>query len=316
MKKTFVSAMTRLCRAFVLATLALIGTSALQAQYAPGTNFWNSDVFGTNFGNPTLGTASGNWVPGTIHQNWAIFALSGGVTITDPNNTGSADVIGNVGLGGSGNLSMSNSYINGIVYRSGGNETLTGRASYYSGGSTPGNNLTSEVSDAINASSAVGSLGNATGTGGNALTFSGGLSGVPTTIALNNSPASITGVAGQTYVLNLTDLVLQGASTILTLSGTNTTNYVFNISRNMSLAAQSKILLSGGLTEANVIYNVKSNAVQYDVTLSGASEAHGTILATTRAVKETGGSAVYGEVIAKTVSLSGASKVINPYASP
>ena len=316
MKKTIVSAMTRLCRAFILATLALVGTSALQAQYAPGTNFWNSTVSGIN-----LGRVSGNWDPGTVHRNWAIFALSGGVTITDANNLGPADVIGNVGIGGSGRLSMSNSYINGIVYRDAGTETLTGRTSYYSGGSTGGNNLSLYVTDATNASNAASLLNvNATGTGPTALSFGGALSGSPASgpisIAINNAPASITGVGGQTYVLNLTDLVLQGASTILTLSGSNTTNYVFNISRNLSLASQAKILLSGGLTEANVLYNVKSNAIQYDVSLSGASELHGTILATTRAVKETGGSVVYGEVIAKTVSLSGSSKVINPYASP
>ena len=161
---------------------------------------------------------------------------------------------------------------------------------------------------------------NNTGIGGNALVFGGPYFPVPPvaplTIAMNNTSGSITGQAGQTYVLNLTDLVLQGTGAVLSLSGSNTTNYVINVSRSMSLAAGAKILLSGGLTEANVLYNVKSNSTQYDVTLSGGSEAHGTILATTRAVKETGGSVVYGEVIAKTVSLSGASKVINPYASP
>ena len=52
------------------------------------------------------------------------------------------------------------------------------------------------------------------------------------------------------------------------------------------------------------------------MTLSGGSEAHGIILATTRAVKETGDSKIYGEVIAKSVSLSGASNVINPLVSP
>ena len=311
MNKTLVSAMTSLCRAFVLAALALIGTSALQAQYSPGTNFWNSDILGNNPGGSTLGTNSGDWVPGTIHRNWAIFALSGGVTITDPSTGGPADVVGNVGIGGFGGLSMSKSYINGIVYRDGGGETLTGGGSYYRG-SSGGNNLSQNVTDALGAASTAGNLPNST----SGLSFGGAFSSAPSTIALNNIGASVTGVAGQTYVLNLTDLVLQGTGAVLSLSGTNTTNYVINVSRYMSLAAGAKILLSGGLTEANVLYNVKSNSTQYDVTLSGGSEAHGTILATTRAVKETGGSVVYGEVIAKTVSLSGASKVINPYASP
>jgi len=52
------------------------------------------------------------------------------------------------------------------------------------------------------------------------------------------------------------------------------------------------------------------------VTLSGGSEARGIILATTRAVKLTGDSKVFGEVIAKAVSLSGGSNVINPVVSP
>ena len=129
------------------------------------------------------------------------------------------------------------------------------------------------------------------------------------------------GQAGQTYVLNLTDLILQGTSAILTLHGTATTNYVFNIDRYMSLAGGAKINIDGssGLTAANVLYNVNQNSingVQYDVTLSGGSEARGIILATTRAVKETGDSKIYGEVIAKSVSLSGASNVINPLVSP
>ncbi len=326
MKKTLVSTMTRLCRAFILATLALIGSNALQAQYSPGTNFWNSDVLGSNFGNATLGTVSGDWVSGPpTHQNWAIFALSGGVTITDPS-AGGTDVIGNVGIGGAGGLSMSKSYINGIVYRGTGGESLTGQpfGNPYYQSSSGSNNLSQNVTDAMSASSAAGSLGTAI----SGLTFggavsSGSVSGPSGTIALNNISGSITGQAGQTYVINLTDLVLQGTGAVLTLSGTNTTNYVINVSRYMSLAAGAKILLSGTLTAANVLYNVKDNSLgaggtgtQYDVTLSGGSVAYGTILATTRAVKETGGSIVNGEVIAKTVSLSGASKVINPFASP
>jgi predicted acyltransferase (DUF342 family) len=87
----------------------------------------------------------------------------------------------------------------------------------------------------------------------------------------------------------------------------------------MSLAGGAKINLAGGITPQNVLYNVNQNTinvVQYDVTLSGGSEARGIILATTRAVKLTGDSKVFGEVIAKSVSLSGSSNVINPLVSP
>jgi hypothetical protein len=84
----------------------------------------------------------------------------------------------------------------------------------------------------------------------------------------------------------------------------------------MTLSSAAKIQLGNGLTAANVLFNVKSNTTQYDVTLSGGSQVTGIIMAPTRNFKETGGSVVYGEVIAKGVSLSGASKVINPFASP
>jgi predicted acyltransferase (DUF342 family) len=103
------------------------------------------------------------------------------------------------------------------------------------------------------------------------------------------------------------------------LNGTATTNYVINVNRYMSLAGGAKINLAGGITPQNVLYNVNQNTingVQYDVTLSGGSEARGIILATTRAVKLTGDSKVFGEVIAKSVSLSGSSNVINPLVSP
>jgi hypothetical protein len=61
---------------------------------------------------------------------------------------------------------------------------------------------------------------------------------------------------------------------------------------------------------------VKGYSTNYDVTLSGASTVNGIILATNRNVKLTGDSTVIGEVIAKGVSLSGSSQVINPLASP
>jgi len=314
MKTDIVSKISRLSRALLAAALALAGTASVKA-----ADFFYNTIGGT----VNLGNASGAYDnTGATYKNWAIFTLGGNVTITDPSpytpgSVPSYDVIGNVGISGSGRLSMSNSYIDGTVTETSagqrGSNVFAGNNSnpYYNG--TIGLNsayISQGVADAIAASNAAAAL--------TATHTAPGNTAVITTAKDESSAFGITGGGqpGQTYVINLTDLILQGASAALVLHGDAATNYVINISRYMSLAGGAKITLAGGLTEANVLYNVKSNATQYDVTLSGGSEAHGIILATTRAVKETGNSVIYGEVIAKSVSLSGASNVINPLTSP
>ena len=322
MKTNLLSTLARVSRTLLIAALAVITTGALKAQ--SGTNFFdNSITVGANTIN--LGNASGGSpLHVASHRNWAIFALSGGVTITDPAPGGPFDVIGNIALGGTGNLSMTASTAKSSVYRTTITQTAPAPGSgFYTGTlTTDPTYVTTGVSNAISASNAATAMPNTNLT---VPMFTGALAGsIPTSISLT-AAAAITGVAATTYVLNLNDLILSGASAALTLNGTSTTNYVINVNRFMTLSGGSKIQLgAGGITEANILYNVGQNKLtpsspagtQYDVTLSGASKVSGIILATTRNVKETGGSIVYGEVIAKGVSLSGASKVINPFVSP
>ena len=311
MKLNHLFTLARTCRVILIATLALFSAGALKA-----ANFFDNTINGIDLGNASGG---GNFV-GTGHKNWAIFALSGGVTITDPTLDGSFDVLGNVGIGGNGVLTMTASRIQGDINRENGGQTLSGGANYtgYTStvGGANGSYVNTGVTNAGTASGIAGGLGNATGVGANALVFTGAYTSAPTSVSLNNAGTNISGAAGQTYVLNLTDLILSGATSILTLSGTSTTNYVINVSRYMSLSSQAQIALSGGIGQNNVLFNVKNNNPSYDVTLSGASVVNGIILAPSRNVKLTGASVVYGEVIAKGVSLSGRSKVINPYISP
>jgi choice-of-anchor A domain-containing protein len=170
------------------------------------------------------------------------------------------------------------------------------------------------------ASSIAAGLPRDAGSGATLLTLSGAvpvstLTDDVSSITLGNASGGIAGAADTTYVLNLTNLVLSGATAVLNLSGTNTTNYVINVSKFMSLSAGAKIQLSGGLQAQNVLFNVR-NTYGYDVTMSGGSTVDGIILAANRNVKLTGGSVVTGEVIARGVSLSGSSKVINPVCSP
>ncbi len=317
MKLNLLSNISSVGRTLVLAAMALLATVAANAQApsAPGTNFFNDTINGVN-----LGATSGGATLG--HKSWAIFALSGGVTITDSVNTYgdplSYDVYGNVAIAGSGALSMTNSWIRGGITVQNNAQVTPSGAPFFTGArtvdtsfGTPG---TGAVAQANAASAAAGGLANDYSTGLTALAYSGG--SIPTSISLATAAAFV-GAANTTYVINLTDLSLSGAAAQLTLNGTSTTNYIFNISRFLTLSNQAKIILGGGgITEANVLYNVKTSTPQYDVGLSGGSELHGIILAPTRNVKLTGGSKVVGEVIAKGVSLSGVSKVINPFASP
>jgi hypothetical protein len=323
MKTEIVSKMSSLSRALLVATLALAGTASVKA--APG-NFFDGSVSGVDLGNASGGTTGG-------HRHWAIFTLGGNVTITDPtpylpgsvppgqaldpyySTAGSADVYGNVGISGSGRLSMTNSYINGFVDQNSSPTNVfagNGANPYFLGSITHDSAyLLQGYNDAINASATAKALTATPGTVSTAV-----ITSAKSEVDLGISGG---GQVGETYVLNLTDLILQGTSAVLTLNGTATTNYVINVNRYMSLAGGAKINLAGGITPQNVLYNVNENTingVQYDVTLSGGSEARGIILATTRAVKLTGDSKVFGEVIAKSVSLSGASNVINPLVSP
>ena len=316
MKTEIVSKISRLSRALLVATLALAGTASVKAQ-----NFFDNTILGIDLGNASGATTGG-------HRGWAIFTLGGNVTITDPTpyapgnsdpyTANSYDVIGNVGIYGTGRLSMTNSYIDGTVTQSTVGQSAanvfagTGANPYFLGPITHDSAyLLQGYNDALAASAVAKALTATSGT----------VSTAVITSAKSEVDLGISG-GGQpntTYVLNLTDLILQGTSAILTLHGTATTNYVINIDRYMSLSGGAKINLDGGLTPQNVLYNVNQNTingVQYDVTLSGGSEARGIILATTRAVKLTGDSKVFGEVIAKAVSLSGGSNVINPVVSP
>lgn len=318
---------SNLLRAVAVAAMSMAATASMKA-----ADFFNSG--GISYG-PTQVDLS-NAGSSLDSSRWAIFALSGGVTITDPTATASnpntldpyfnTDVLGDVGLAGNGKLTMTNSNIDGDVYRtSTSTAALTNQTffDYYGPTSVNGNyNSSSNNSPlAIKAAAAVTASNNAfgllTNTGG--LTFSnvpGSINtvtngaGATTSLSLNNIGASISGAANTNYVLNFKDIVLSGASAILNLSGTSTTNYVINVNRYLQLSQQAQITLSGGLTAANVLFNVGGSGTPYDVALSGNSVLNGTILTPNRNVKLTDRSYVYGTVIAKGVSLSGYSHVI------
>jgi hypothetical protein len=87
-----------------------------------------------------------------------------------------------------------------------------------------------------------------------------------TTIELrHNQSTSIMGAPGETVVLRLRNFALRGNATF-TLQGTATTNFVINVRHRFSLLDRARIVLSGGVTWDNVLFNVRGSG---HVTLAG-----------------------------------------------
>ena len=320
----------------ILKTIRVRGMAALAASAMLATNAIGGSFFDSNVGGVDLAAARGGGP-----NYWMVFALSGGVSITDAgplplvNDPGYPangltpdwwDVFGNVGVGGVGNLTMSASRIRGSIYiRTGGTQTLSSGAFINNpGGVIPPIPGAPSPSGLATNALLIATASNAKTASDNAsLLATNWVGAAPITVAQNNSPLSlaIAAVANTTYVLNLKDLILSGVTSVLTLSGNNqaNVNYVINVERFMSLSGGAKIKLENGLLPQNVLFNVEQSPASgftYDVTLGGGSKVDGIILAPNRTVKLTGASIVKGEVIGKAVSLSGYSRVYNPEISP
>jgi len=143
-----------------------------------------------------------------------------------------------------------------------------------------------------------------------------------TSVNLNHSSLTITGSANEKVVLRLTDFVLTNNS-ILTLSGTATTSFIFNVTETFSLRSNSHINLLN-VPASNVLFNILGTGSQ--VLLRGGSTMSGTLLALNRNVRIRGhrhrhgwqdsGSQVFGTVIANEVTISNRSSVLTPTRNP
>ena len=243
-------------------------------------------------------------------RRWAAFSLGGGITETDVIDqfTGTTDIYGDVGVAGDGNISLSGSAtIHGDLYwRTPGTLKLSGNAQI------TGMRHNNGASDLI--------LDNGVSEANLASAHAASFTLSSTAYAsLTNITSSMTLTAqhdrpGNSTVLNLNSIVLGNQST-LTLSGTATDVFILNVSNQFSLTSQSKIVLTGGLSWDDVLFNIKGNGS--DITLDGQSTLNGILMANKRTVSLTGGSLVAGEVIANKIKLSGSSRVVNPsVASP
>ena len=94
---------------------------------------------------------------------------------------------------------------------------------------------------------------------------------------LNRSGAIIGN--GSQNVICVQNIALGGGAT-LTLSGSASDTFIINITGSISMGGGSRIVVAGGLSPANVLYNVKGAGA--NLVIGGASRVDGTILAISR----------------------------------
>jgi len=128
----------------------------------------------------------------------------------------------------------------------------------------------------------------------------------PKTIRLDHRNLTLT-VWGNSP-LSLTSLIVRHGT--LTLQGTAGTAFIINIRNQFSLSHSAKIVLSGGLTPEDVVFNVLGSG--RGVVVRGQSDLTGTLQAIYRTVKVTGYSVVTGDVIARKIKLSWGGHIIDP----
>jgi hypothetical protein len=110
-------------------------------------------------------------------------------------------------------------------------------------------------------------------------------------------------------VLKLQNFTISSGT--LTLQGSSSTNFVLNVTNQFSLTNHAQIILAGGVTWDNVLFNVVGTAGG-NVTLAGGSTLNGVLMANNRTVDLSGASVVNGEVIANKIKLSGSARIIHP----
>jgi hypothetical protein len=140
--------------------------------------------------------------------------------------------------------------------------------------------------------------------------------------ATSGSPTNITSSLsrdntpfGGKYVMNLGNFTLNNAT--LTLNGAAGSAFVINVSNNFSLDNGSKIVLTGGLTFSDVLFNVRGPTGTFSI--GGGSLFNGTLLAynSTSSVQRTltvsgANTVVTGETIANKVVVSNGAKMKKP----
>lgn len=230
----------------------------------------------------------------------------GDASFTDDNITGPSKVVGNIGIGGNGDFSMSDGDLYGDIYmHTGGKVTFSGPANnhgfhvYTTGVDAP---INSAIADAISLSNAAAAEMSSSSS---AYTVNGVHSMLTTVNSGSNMTVADSNPFGGKIVLNLQDFVRTNGT--FTLQGTAMTTYIINVSRSFSLN-NSSVILTGGLLASHVLFNVTGSGDQ--VSLNQGTQMSGTLLAMGRKVDLSGGK-VFGRVLADQVVITSGGQVIS-----
>jgi choice-of-anchor A domain-containing protein len=229
-------------------------------------------------------------------QNSAVFSLGGGVR---GDQLSHANIEGDVRVAGNGDITLSgNTVIDGDLYhRSNGTVTMSRNAKVTG---AVYNNADSELDNGV--TEAISASNDAF-----ALAPNRPYSNINLLNGRHN--ITVTGAPGETVVLTLRNFRLAN-NAVFTLQATATTTFIINVSGQFSLSGHARIVLSGGVQWNNVLFNVRGTSGA--VSISGHASLQGILMANQRAVTLGGHAEVIGEIIAKRVDLSGASRVTHP----
>ena len=242
----------------------------------------------------------------------------GDMSSYDNNITGPSLVIGNVGIGGKGNFSMSDGTIQGDLYMNdtgtfsiSGPAKITGRKhGIHFAAPNDSTSQQAVLDKAVNNMNDTSGLSYAAAQENRTYnyTFNGTQATTSNYLSTVNTGQSMTVVANpfaRKVVLNLQDFVMTSGT--FTLQGTTMTTYIINVSRNFSLN-NSKVVLSGGLLASHVLFNVKGTGSQ--VSLNQGTSLQGIMLAYNRKLDLSGGK-IYGRAFANQVVITSGGQVIS-----
>jgi hypothetical protein len=270
-----------------------------------------TDGIYTKFG-LDLGYAGRIGYMGGTTPHWAIYVYGAGTSGNRFNAldiSGQSGVDGNVALAGVfSTMTMSGSaLINGDVYRQTTATISRSGSAMITGSENSSNSINSDLNGGVNSLKTVSNMAaGLTATAGSPTSIN--LGGGHTAFYSNNP------FAGK-YVMNLSNFVMGGGST-LTLNGAAGSAFVLNISGQFNIGGASKIVLMGGLTPSDVLFNVRGSNSTF--TINGDSIFNGTLLAynssgAQRTLTISGhNTVVNGEVIANKVVLSSGAHVKHP----
>lgn len=194
----------------------------------------------------------GNAASTTAHD-WAIFTLgtpiSGGLSALS-SFSGTNNITGSIGAAGKANYSLSAGTTVSRLYAP--QQGTDGELVYHTGGSVKPASPAGVSGGVVSNTSMDSILDSGAASAKNVADTAKNLTGSGLTFAPGSMTINAVNSGADNYVFNLSDLIL--SNYVLTLNGTSTQSYVFNISGTFKLTKTS-ILLSGGLTADNVLFN-------------------------------------------------------------